>query len=105
MVQLIKTTLTQNYFTYDNNIYQPKKGIAMVSPLSGIIAEIFLQDIEQNNLKQIMENKNIIFYRRYVDDLLIIYNSKNITADNIHEYINSVHPSLTFTPTHDKTKP
>ena len=104
MIQLIKTTLTQNYFTYDGNIYQPKKGIAMGSPLSGITAGIFLQYIEQNNMKQIMENKNIIFYRRYVDDLLIIYNSKNITADKIHEYLNSIHPSLIFTPTHEQNK-
>ena len=51
-----------------------------------------------------MENKNIIFYRRYGDDLLIIYNSKNITADNILEYVNSIHPSLTFTPTHEQDK-
>ena len=41
MIQLIKTTLTQNYFAYDGNIHQPKKGIAMGSPLSGIKLKFF----------------------------------------------------------------
>ena len=29
---------------------------------------------------------------------------KNITADNIYEYLNNIHPSLTFTPTHEQDK-
>ena len=75
----------------------------MGSLLSGEIAQIFLQHLEQNNLKQIMDNKNIIFYTRYVDDL-IIYNSEHISADNINEYLNNTHPSLMFTPTHEINK-
>jgi hypothetical protein len=38
----MKTVLYQNYFIFSCNIYQPTKGIAMGSPVSGIIAEIFL---------------------------------------------------------------
>ena len=51
-----------------------------------------------------MDNKNIIFYTRYVDDLLIIYNSEHTSAD-INEYLNNIHPSLTFTPTYEIKKP
>ena len=104
MLKLIKTMLQQNYFAFNGNIYQPKKGISMGSPLSGEIAEIFLYHLEKNNLKQIMDNKNIILYTRYVDDLIIIYNSEHISADNINEYLNNTHPSLMFTPTHEINK-
>jgi hypothetical protein len=33
----------QNYFQFDNNFYQPNKGVAMGSPISGLVAETFLQ--------------------------------------------------------------
>ena len=39
---LLKGVLSQNYFTFQQRIYQPEQGIAMGSPISGIIAEIFL---------------------------------------------------------------
>jgi hypothetical protein len=39
---LLKKVLSQNYFRFQHRIYQPKQGIAMGSPISGIVAEIFL---------------------------------------------------------------
>jgi hypothetical protein len=48
-------------------------GIAMGSPLSSILAKIFLQDLEQNRLNHLLEDKNIVYYDRYVDDLFMIY--------------------------------
>jgi len=33
---------SQNYFTFQNKIYQPEKGLSMGSPISNTIAEIFL---------------------------------------------------------------
>jgi len=44
----LDTILKQNYFAFDDNIYQPEKGISMGSPITNIIAEIFLQDLETN---------------------------------------------------------
>jgi hypothetical protein len=43
IISLLKAVLTQNYFTFQQRIYQPEHGISMGSPLSGLIAEIFLQ--------------------------------------------------------------
>ena len=101
MTTLLENTLQQNYFSFENNIYQPTKGICMGSPLSGDIAEIFLQHIEQTNNKQIMENKNITFYTIYVDDILIIYDSTHCSATDINIYMNAIHPNLKFTPTQE----
>jgi len=46
ILTLLKEVLSQNYFTFQQRIYQPEQGIAMGSPISGIIAEIFLQHFE-----------------------------------------------------------
>ena len=40
---LLDTILKQNYFKFENKYYQPEKGVAMGSPISALIAEIFLQ--------------------------------------------------------------
>jgi len=99
MIILLKVILQQNYFSFCNNIYQPEKGVSMESPISNIIAEIFLQDLENTHLKQILDKQNITFYTRYVDDILLIYNTKHTTPEIIHSYINKIHPNLQFTPT------
>ena len=104
ILQLLHTTLQQNYFTFDNIIYEPTTGIAMGSPLSNDIAEIFLQYHEQSQLKHLMENRTIEYYTRYVDDIFIIYNTEHTNMETINHYINSVHPNLTFTPTQEHHK-
>ena len=59
----------------------------------------FLQYLENTHLKQILDAQNIVFYARYVDDILLIYNTKHTTPEIIHSHINKVHPNLQFTPT------
>jgi hypothetical protein len=73
IIELLRLILSQNYFTFQNKIYQPQNGISMGSPTSSTIAEIFLQHMEQYvYITQFLASRNIIFYTRYVDDILII---------------------------------
>jgi len=46
IITLLKTILQQNYFSFENNLYQPEKWISMGSPISNTMAELFLQHIE-----------------------------------------------------------
>jgi len=55
MITFLEVTLQQNYFSFCNNIYQPEKGVSMGSPISNTVAEIFLQDLENTHLKQILD--------------------------------------------------
>jgi len=99
MITLLEVTLQQNYFSFCNNIYQPEKAVSMGSPISNTVTEIFLQDLENTHLKQILDAQNINIYDRYVDDILLIYNTKHTPPEIIHSHINKVHPNLQFTPT------
>jgi hypothetical protein len=45
-----KTITNQNYFQYEGKYYQPQTGVAMGSPISGDMAEIIIQELEQNKL-------------------------------------------------------
>jgi hypothetical protein len=78
-LHLLKTILEQNYFQHNGHFYKPKKGITMRSPISSTLAEIYLQHLEEKYIKHSLEHKDIIYYRRYVDDLLIIYDQDRFT--------------------------
>jgi len=54
------------------NSSNQKNGIAIGSPISGMTAEIYFQHIEELHIKHWIESKEIIYYKRYVDDIIII---------------------------------
>jgi hypothetical protein len=55
--------------------------------------------IENMHIKQIFDSKNIIFYTRYMDD--IIYDTTRTAPDSIQNYINYIHSSLQPNPTYE----
>ena len=66
----------------------------MGSPLSGVLACLFLEFLETKPFKYILPND--IQYFRYIDDILIIYPNKyNITS--LIQKLNKVEPSIIFT--------
>jgi hypothetical protein len=71
----------------------------MGSPLSGMLVEIFLQDLEQQRIKHLLEDGNVIYYNRYIDDIIMImiYNQTKINPKIISEQFNVQHKDLHFT--------
>jgi hypothetical protein len=74
----------------------------MGSPISGIIAEIFLQHFEDNSIKHLLDTKNIVFYARYVDDILIVYDTTRIDPHTINTYANDTHSNIKLNPTYEQ---
>jgi hypothetical protein len=56
IISILKTILAQNYFSFHDTIYHPNKSVAMGSPVSGTMAEVFLQYIENRHLKQLLDS-------------------------------------------------
>jgi hypothetical protein len=101
-IELLRLILSQNYFAFQDKIYQPQKGISMGSPISSIMAEIFLQHLEEQCIKQLLDSRNIIFYTRYVDDILIIYDSNKIQPKLFETHIHQIHSSIKLNRTQEK---
>jgi len=93
---LIKVILKRNYFQYNNQFFQQDKGITMGSPISSTLAEVYLQFMEETHIKQLMENQEIIYYKRYVDDILIIFDHNKIKETTIIDYVNKLDEHLEF---------
>jgi hypothetical protein len=62
----------QNYFLYNNNTIIQNDGLAMGAPFSSILAEIFLQYIQNTHLTYLTQKQKLINYFQYVDDILLI---------------------------------
>ena len=73
----------------------------MGSPISSIITEIFLQHIEDLHIKQLLDTKNHLQYTRYIDDILIIYDTKRIHPKSINSHINQIHNNIKHNPTYE----
>jgi hypothetical protein len=95
---LLDTILQQNYFSFMGQFFQPNKGLAMGSPISGTMAEIFLQQFEDNVIKHLLDEKIIAFYTRYVDDIFMIYDNTCTNPEDIMHYVNSLHNNIQLSP-------
>jgi hypothetical protein len=100
-LKLLETILKQNYFQSKDQIFQPNRGIAMGPPISGTIAELYTQHLEELYTKQLVEDKQIIYYKRYVDDILLIYNQQKTSTQEILRYVNSIDKHLQFKATEE----
>lgn len=99
LVNLTKAVLKQNYFKFQEKFYIQHDGLAMGSPLSSILAELFLNHIENKYLwsdKNKLKSK-IIFYYRYIDDTLLSFNGTSRQLNLLHSYLNNMHSHLRFT--------
>jgi len=65
-------------------------------PISGTVAEVYLQYVESTHIKQWWETGEISLYKRYVNDILIIYESQKINNNIIEQKINTTDNNIEF---------
>jgi hypothetical protein len=66
IVKLLKFVLNNSYFKFNGSHYHQVSGCAMVSPVSAIIAEIIMREIEITAINT--SPVPVRWWRRYVDD-------------------------------------
>jgi hypothetical protein len=96
LLKITKIVLKQNYSSFSNSTYRQTDGLAMGAPTSAILSEIYLQFIEHTSMADILSNHNICDYFRYVDDILLIYDTTTTDINTVLEQFNSVTSNLTF---------
>jgi hypothetical protein len=87
----------QNYFLNNDKIIIQTDSLAMDTSSSSILSEIFLQNIEHTHLPCLAIKHKLVNYFRFVDDILIIYDSQDTNIHAILNDFNSIHPNLQFT--------
>ena len=92
---LLKLCLTTTCFQWREKFYEQTHGAPMGSPLSPVMANLFMEEFEKKALATSTLKPG--FWFRYVDDTL---SSWAHGLENLHrflEHINSLHPSIKFT--------
>ena len=87
---LLKLCLTTTCFQWREKIYEQTHGAPMGSPLSPVVANLFMEEFEKKALATSTVKSD--FWFRYVDD--------THGLENLHrfpEHINGLHPSIKFT--------
>jgi len=89
----IQFIINSTYFTFDNVIYRQIFGTPISSPLSPILADIVMQDLEKKAIKKL--DINFPFYYGYVDDILLLTPESRVNI--ILNTFNNIHERLQFT--------
>ena len=92
-IEVIKFILNNNFFQFNKKIYKQTFGSAMGNPLSPILSDIVLEDLEIECIKKF--NVKPLFYFRYVDDILLCVPSNSI--DHTLNTFNTYDKNLQFT--------
>jgi hypothetical protein len=81
---------------HDNIFFTQTQGLAMGAPTFNLFSEIYLQFLEHNMIYKILIEQHIVAYFRYVDDILIVYNSEYTHINGTLSKFNQSHPTLLY---------
>ena len=93
-MELVSICVNFNCFMFENQEYVQHHGLAMGSPLSAVMASLYMESLEEDNFLRII-GRGSQWYR-YVDDVLVIV-PKNTNLNNKLRRLNSINDNIEFT--------
>ena len=90
---LLHFCLEATYLVFEGKVYLQIHGTAMVSPKSVVVANLVMEDVEQEALSTLHTPPRL--WRRYVDDMCTALPSDLV--DSFHDHLNSIDPCIQFT--------
>jgi hypothetical protein len=98
-MKLSQVLIKQNDFQFKEKIYRQEEELAMGAPASSGFSETYtyLQYMENTNIVDVFLQRNVIGYFRYVDDILIVYNTDKTNIHNVHTSFKNIMPTINFT--------
>ena len=89
---LLEFCLRNTYFSFQGRFYEQTEGAAMDSPISPIVPNLFMEDLEVPAMKT--SPSPPVLWKRYVDDTFTII--KKVNRSSFLDHLNSIHPNITF---------
>ena len=93
---MLDIAIKGSIFYFNGSYYRQVDGVAMGSPLGLVLANIFLCHHEMNWLRKCPTSFTPVLYKRYVDDIVVLMDSKKSLVC-FFRYMNSKHPNMSFT--------
>ena len=93
ITSFLEFCLNSTYFTFQGKFYEQVDGTAMGSPISPIVANLFMEDLETKALATSPHPPSL--WKRFVDDTFTIIKKSHKNA--LLEHINSIDNNIKFT--------
>ena len=93
IIELLSFCLNNTYFVFQEEFYEQTRGAAMGSPISPIVANIFMEAFENGAIETALHPPRI--WKRYVDDTFVLQDQAH--KEEFLQHLNSVEPSIKFT--------
>ena len=92
--KLLTDSCTKTAFSFDN-LYEQVDGVSMGSPLGPVLASIIISEFEKVVVLDLLKSDILKFYRRYVDDTLVLVKPTDIPT--VLNKFNTSDKNLNFT--------
>ena len=99
IISLMEFCLKTTYFLFQGRFYEQLQGAAMGSPISPIVANLYMEDFEIKAISWAEYPPTI--WKRYVDETFVVNDSA--LKEKFLEHINNMDPQIQFTT--DDAKP
>ena len=93
IADLLDFVLRSTYFQYNGSIYEQQEGAGKGSPVSTVIANLYMEAFEEQAIESAPYKPKI--WKRYVDDTFTILDRGNVNSFLHH--LNSQQPTIHFT--------
>jgi hypothetical protein len=91
--ELLACCLNTTYFTFEGRFFQQTEGAAMGSPVSPIVANLFMEHFEQKALSSFHTPPR--YWGRYMDDTMTFLHTN--VVEEFTSHLNAQHPAIKFT--------
>ena len=107
ILELLDLVLKFNIFEFDSQLWQQLIGTAMGTRAAPNVADIFMSFIDQEIIKRAQSYavdgvSPLVFYKRFLDDILMIWLGSHHHLHSFVQDINKINPSIKFSLEHTK---
>ena len=85
VMHLTELCLRSTYFQFENQFYEQTDGAAMGSPLSPIVANLFMEHIEEKDITSSPFKPHLWTRNSYVDNTFVIWPHGPVLLQRFHE--------------------
>jgi hypothetical protein len=93
--EMTELCLRATYFQFEDQFYEQVDGAALGSPLSPIIANLYMEGFENKALATATSLPTILI--RYVDNTFVLWPHGTQQLEEFHTHLNKQHPQIQFT--------
>jgi hypothetical protein len=98
LCDLLRICVNQNSFLFNGRYYSQQEGLAMGSPLSPILSDIYMDNLERHLFSSKHPlTTNIWYWCRYVDDIFCVWTGSNRQLVNFLKMLNEIDTHIQFT--------